>query len=103
MTINLRRGFKRIALVYFALWVLVGVLGFIGQRDAETQFLRVSRADTKFERTAELAAWNDQMQFAGKLIEAAILMGLIVPIVTAIVGAVGWWIYRGFREKTPRA
>ncbi|MES2147134.1 MAG: hypothetical protein V4491_04705 [Pseudomonadota bacterium] len=96
---NRRRGLTRLAIAYFGVWAVIGLLGYMTQRDGAKQFLLVSRADPNFQSSAELAVWNDQMQFGANLIEAAILMGIIVPVAAAIVGAIGWWIYRGFSPK----
>lgn len=99
MLINRRKGLTRLAIVYFGVWVTIGLLGYIIQGDGEKQFLLISRADPNFQRSAELAIWNDQMQFGANMIQAAVLMGIMAPVAAAIVGVMGWWIYRGFKPR----
>jgi hypothetical protein len=123
---NVRRGFNRLFVLAWVVWVLVGMWWVM---DSAKEYrakldLQIRRSEDwyKYRQTDEAAAdlaelrkerdesaeWNIVKEFIttrnGLLLVAVVYLGLPAICYAVLFGA-GWatgWVYRGFRSPDPR-
>lgn len=95
---NWRKGSARVALVYFGFWLLVAMLGYWRYARAQNEWLTTSRNDPSDYHG--LMFWDRQMSAGLDWLMIAVTGGVVVPIVAAILAAIGWWVWRGFRSTS---
>jgi hypothetical protein len=94
----MKRGFKRLAIAVCVPW-----FGFWGLM-VWSSFRTHSYYEENYNRSAN---WDDSSNLAlmqmenraGADMANAVWFGLFLPIALVIVGAIAFWVYRGFRPK----
>ncbi len=96
MNPNVRKGLKRVAVVYFTLCALAGLYGWYLYDTSQSGWLEASRVNAS---PPEIRYWSQLFELAVNWLAGAFVFGIVVPVVAAIVGGVSYWIFRGFRPK----
>lgn len=95
---NWRKGSARVALVYFGFWLLVGLLGYWRYASAQNKWLTTSRNEPG--DSYSVMFWERQMSAGLDWLMIALAGGVVVPVVAAILAAIGWWVWRGFKPMS---
>ena len=96
---NYRRGAIRLIIVWFIFWA-----GWTWFWDWQLKVALQMSGDMKG-RTPDQAYWAEltyimqQAEKAGDMFNIGLAMLIVVPFVTAVVGATAYWVYRGFKPK----
>lgn len=99
---NKRRGFTRLALAfgipYFGFWALTWQLA----SSALPRHLQWSIEATNRGEWRTAGIWMEHVNGDSAAVERSLLWGIIIPIAALIVGALVYWVYRGFRSTPPQ-
>ena len=96
---NIRKGLLRLLLVWLTVWALMGYWGWVVLDKAQRGEMAVLKGTEPFSSySREMMTYHSANSDWGvKVVKAALLAGLVLPVCTAIVFVVGRWIYRGFK------
>ena len=91
---NWRKGLFRLSVVYLAFWLCIGLYAY-WQMSIDVILLNEARqqGDSSHQWTLLGTLQNDNQLF-----NAALVMGIVAPIMLVIAGLAGRWIYLGFRS-----
>jgi len=96
---NSRRGFTRLAIAlgvpYFGWWALTAYFGYT----ALPRYLAESNKASKEHDWESVTFWMTLANEADAAVQRSVMWGIFYPILAAIVAAIGYWVYRGFRPK----
>ena len=99
MAIDRRKGIKRLAIAvgvpWFGFWAVAGWSSYQARAHYEKLWLE----DARQEHWQSAAIWARDQSTANEWIIRSIIFGIVLPIALLIVGALAFWVYRGFKPR----
>ncbi len=96
---NKRKGITRFVIAfvvpYFAFWSFVA---WNSNRSIDL-YLRLHREEMAKGNVQGAGVWMEAVDDANEGVVAAVMWGIFVPLLVVIVGALAYWVYRGFKPK----
>jgi hypothetical protein len=97
---NRRKGLTRLALAvgipYFGWWGLT----YWGASSSQPRYLQWSHEAAEKGDWSMATIWMQRVNETSADINRSLLWGVVVPILALIVGALAFWVYRGFKPRT---
>lgn len=98
---NRRRGLTRLAFAvgipYFGWWALTARSAW----ETMPQYLKLSDIAAKKGDWDMAGIWMQRVNDANAALTRSLLWGVVVPVIALILGAIAYWVYRGFKPRDP--